>query len=106
MPLGMRMNPAEFHRRRRAAILRDHPEVKALYGHRPRTALVALALVLAQLALAAGVADLPWWCAVLLAILFGAFVTRWPNVVSHEGAHNLLLPTTPQNKAAAIAANL
>ncbi|MFL5331624.1 MAG: fatty acid desaturase, partial [Geminicoccaceae bacterium] len=74
------MNPAEFHRRRRAAIVRDHPEVKALYGHRPRTVLVALALVLAQLALAAAVAVLPWWAGPLLALLVGAFLAHWVNV--------------------------
>ena len=105
-PLRMRMGPAEFHRRRRAAISRDHPEVKGLYGHRPRTVLVTLALVLAQLGLAAAVAVLPWWCAVLLAVLIGAFLAHWLNVVIHECAHNLVLRATPPNKAVAIAANL
>ena len=45
-------------------------------------------------------AALPWWCAVLLAVLVGALIAHWLDVI-HEGAHNLLLPTTPQNKAAA-----
>lgn len=101
-----RMTPHAVHRQRRAAILADRPEVKSLYGRCVRTAWQAAGLVVVQFAIAAALIDRPWWWAALAALLVGAFIAHYLNVVIHECTHNLVLATPWQNKALAIAANL
>jgi sphingolipid 4-desaturase/C4-monooxygenase len=100
------MDEGRFHRERRAAILRERPEVKRLFGHSPRTAWFAAGVVAGQFALAAVVAGQPWWVILIAAYGIGAFATHYLNVVMHECSHNLVLRTTPLNKAFAIFANL
>ena len=100
------LRPTDFHRKRRAAILARRPEVKRLFGYCPWVALVTVALVVAQIVLAVGLVNSPWYIAVLAAVFVGAFVNHCLNVVIHEACHNLVLRTTPLNKAIAILANL
>ena len=100
------LRPTDFHRKRRAAILARRPEVKRLFGYCPWVALVTVALVVAQIALAVGLVNSPWYIAVLAAVFLGAFVNHYLNVVIHEACHNLVLRTTPLNKGIAILANL
>jgi sphingolipid delta-4 desaturase len=100
------MTPSEFHRHRRAAICRDCPEVKQLYGPSPLTAVLTLFLVILQFGLAAILAAQPWWWAALSAVCVGAFITHRLNVVIHECAHNLALRSISLNKLLAIIANL
>jgi sphingolipid 4-desaturase/C4-monooxygenase len=98
--------PTEFHRKRRAAILAQRPEVKQLFGYCPQVALVAAVLVVGQIGLALSLGNSPWYVAVVAAALVGAFVNHCLNVVIHEACHNLVLRTTALNKAVAIFANL
>ena len=100
------MGEGQFHRERRAAILRVRPEVKRLFGPERRTAWFAAAVVCGQFALAAAVTSQPWWVIVIAAFGVGAFATHYLNVVLHECSHNLVLSTTRLNKAFSIFANL
>jgi sphingolipid 4-desaturase/C4-monooxygenase len=101
-----RLRPTDFHRQRRAAILAQRPRVKRLFGYCPWVALVAVMLVAGQIAIAVGLASLPWYAALFAAVFVGAFINHCLNVVVHEACHNLVLRTTALNKAIAIFANL
>jgi sphingolipid delta-4 desaturase len=100
------MDEGRFHRERRAAILREQPEVKRLFGSDPRTAWFAAAVVCGQFALAAAVTGRSWWVILIAAYGVGAFATHYLNVVMHECSPNLVLSTTRLNKALSIFANL
>lgn len=100
------MDEGRFHRERRAAILREQPGVKRLFGPNPRTAWFAAAVVCGQSALAAAVAGQSWWLILIAAYGAGAFATHYLNVVMHECSHNLVLSTTRRNKAFSIFTNL
>ena len=100
------MDEGRFHRERRAAILRERPEIKRLFRPDLRTAWTTMAVVCGQFVLAAAVAGQSWWVILIAAYGVGAFATHYLNVVMHECAHNLVLGTTPRNKAFSIFANL
>lgn len=100
------VDEGRFHRERRAAILREQPEIKRLFGSDPSTAWFATAVVCGQLAIAANVTGHSWWVILIAAYFVGAFATHYLNVVMHECSHNLVLRTTPLNKAFSIFANL
>lgn len=95
-----------FHRERRAAILRERPEVRRLFGSDPRTAIGSVCIVTAQFAIAAAIAGQHWWMALIAAFGIGAFATHYLNVVIHECSHNLVMRSAALNKALAIFANL
>lgn len=88
------------------AILRSHPEVRALIGSRPMTALSTAGVLALQFAIAAWLGDRPWWWALLAAFAVGAFLAHYLNVVIHEATHNLVFRGAPLNKAVGIFANL
>jgi len=100
------MDDGRFHRERRAAILREQPAVKQLFGPCPQTAWLAGVVVVGQFALAAALARQPWWVAVVAAVGLGAFAQHYLNVVIHEASHNLVVRGTPLNKTVGILANL
>lgn len=100
------MNPHEFHRRRRLAILRAAPEVKQLHGQCRAVAFAVPAVVAGHFAIAAALAQAPWYWVLAAAILVGAFAAHWLNAVIHECTHNLVLRGTAANKAVSILANL
>ena len=85
------MDEGRFHRERRAAILREQPEIKRLFGPDPRTAWFATAVVCGQFAIAAAVTGHSWWVILIAAYFVGAFATHYLNVVMHECSHNLVL---------------
>ncbi len=96
----------EWHAARRKAILRAHPEVKALYGRDATTALWVLALAALQIGLTHWAGTLSWSSALLLAYLVGAFVAHALGVLVHEASHNLVFRSIAANKLLAIAANV
>jgi sphingolipid delta-4 desaturase len=100
------MGGLEFHRQRRAAILRSHPEVRRLFGPRPVTALTTAVVLALQFTFAAMLGGHPWWWAVVAAFLLGAFLAHYLHVVIHEATHNLVLRGSALNKAVGIFANL
>ena len=103
----------EPHARRRREILREHPQIRSLYGHDVRTATITYAVVVAQLALACALQHWSnigsrwgtWWVIALVAYAVGAFMAKWCGVAIHESSHNLVYPTTRQNKVFAMIAN-
>jgi len=97
---------AEPHRIRRRQILAAHPEVRALAGHAPGTALVILALVILQLALAIGLRHAAWWILIPCAYLVGAVANNGLFVLIHECTHNLVWKGTRANRLLALLANV
>lgn len=104
--------PAELkrpHPIRRMAILRAHPEVKQLMGPDRMTAVIALGILVGQIAMAtlAGSFGLKgWWIALLAAWCVGAFANHAMFVVIHEATHNLVFKNVVLNKLLVILADL
>ena len=96
----------EPHHHRTKAILRRHPDVRALIGKNPATFLIILVTVAAQIALSIALRDAPWWMIGLVAYGIGAFADHALFVMVHECAHNLVFKSTRLNMTAAIIANL
>jgi sphingolipid 4-desaturase/C4-monooxygenase len=104
----------EPHARRRREILAEHPEIRALFGHDPRTALVTYAVVAGQLGIAfafqrladRGSAWASFWIIAVVAYVVGAFAAKWSGVAIHESSHNLVYRTTRQNLLFSFVANI
>lgn len=104
----------EPHARRRREILGALPEIRSLFGHDPRTALVTYAVVAGQLGIAYAFQRLsdagsPWgsvWMIALTAYVIGAFAAKWSGVAIHESSHNLVYRTTRQNLLFSFIANI
>lgn len=96
----------EPHAARARDILRHHPEVRALIGRTPSTAVILVALVAAQLTLAGVLRSAPWWVVTLVAYVMGAVISHALFVVIHECTHNLVFARTRWNKVAAMVANI
>jgi sphingolipid 4-desaturase/C4-monooxygenase len=104
----------EPHARRRRKILEQHPEVRALSGHDPRTAAITYCVVVLQLGIAialqrihdAGSRWSAWWVIALAAYGIGAFAAKWSGVAIHESSHDLVYRTTRANRLLALVANI
>ena len=85
---------------RRRAILAKYPEVKALMGQNPVSALWILLLVAGQIAigLSAAAWDLNWFLIIGLAVVIGAFPNHALYVQIHECTHNLVFKPHWPNK--------
>ena len=95
----------EPHRLRTKAIITAHPEVRSLIGKNPMTAVIILACVVFQVAVAYLLRDSSWWLIVALAWLVGAFPSHTLFVCIHEAAHNLIFRKQSWNVYAGIVAN-
>lgn len=96
----------EPHGDRTRTIIRQHPEIRQLFGHNPFTVVPIIALVMLQLALAYLLKDRPWWLILLVAYAVGAYVTHGLYVLMHETNHNLVFRKKYLNSLAGILANL
>jgi sphingolipid delta-4 desaturase len=96
----------EPHRGRTRAMLKAHPELRALIGRNPWTALLIALTVAAQCVLAWSLRDQPWWLVVLTAWGVGAFLDHALFAMVHECAHGLVFTRRTPNTLAAIVANL
>lgn len=95
------------HRERSRRILRQHPEIQQLYGRSPHTVVLAIALVTVQLAMAFAVGTLaPWWAALVLAWVFGAFVNHALFAVIHESCHGMVFKRGTPNRLLVLFANV
>ncbi|CAD6893437.1 unnamed protein product [Tilletia controversa] len=99
----------EPHRTRRAAILKDHPEIRSLMGHEPLTKYVSLGVTLLQLGLAIafahfGVHPLDWRFLVT-AYVVGGTANQNTFLAIHEITHNLAFKGIRANKLWAILVN-
>ena len=102
----LRAAGADGERLRRRAIVAAHPEIRALIGENPYSALLVVALVIVQFATAAAVARGPLWLVPVAAFAAGAFVAAALNAMIHEACHALIFRTRRANRAIALLANL
>lgn len=105
-PLMVRTDAVDPHPERARRILRDHSEVRGLFGRNPLTALCVLGVAALQLGIAFAVGGRPWWTIVLTAWVAGAFVNHALWALIHECVHNLVFPRPWANRVLAIVANL
>jgi sphingolipid 4-desaturase/C4-monooxygenase len=96
----------EPHRDRRRLILKAHPELRALFGRNPWSALLVVTLVAAQLVVAVSVAGAAWWVVGLSAYVVGAVLNHGLWVLIHECTHDLVFRTPTANRVLQIVANL
>jgi sphingolipid 4-desaturase/C4-monooxygenase len=97
------------HPQRRRAITAAHPEVVTLLGPDKRTALIILAVVLGQTAIAAFFGHLGldyWWLTLIAAYGIGAFANHAMFVAIHDAIHNAIFASPTMNKWFAIIADL
>lgn len=93
------------HKERAKAILRDHPEIRGLFGRNPYSFLVIVSVVCLQLAIASAVREQPIWLIAIAAWCVGAFASHAMYVMIHEAAHGLIFRTRTENSIAAILAD-
>ncbi len=96
----------EPHAERRRAMLRAHPEIRALFGPCPRTKYVCSALVAAQLVSAYLLRDSPWWLIALVAYVFGGVINHALLLAIHELSHNLGFQRPVHNRLFGLFVNL
>lgn len=100
---------AEPHAGRTKAILKAHPEVRALIGRNPWTGAIMAAHFAVQFAIAVGLGALGtgyWWLAVVLAWCIGAFANHNLYIIIHEATHNLIFKSRMANKMVAVIADM
>jgi sphingolipid delta-4 desaturase len=96
----------EPHLERTKAILKNHPEVRSLFGREPMTALWVLVLVGVQLLAAWALRAQPVWLLLAASWLGGAFVVHGLWVLIHDSTHNLVFKRPRDNAVLQIIAGL
>lgn len=102
----VRVTGREPHYERTRRLLETHPEVRALVGTEPRTALAIIGIVAAQVAAAWVLRDQPWWVILVAAYAFGAFADHALWTLIHECTHNLVFRKSSENSLLQILANV
>lgn len=95
----------EPHLERTRALLKAHPEVRALFGPARITAALVVAVVALQVAVALGVARLGWGWVLLLSYVVSATANHTLWVLIHECTHNLVLRSSRANSLLQIFCN-
>jgi sphingolipid delta-4 desaturase len=80
---------SEWHKARRASILKAHPEIQQLYGRWPMTIPIAFAVLAVHTAVGFWCAVEPWWVAVIAAYTVGATTEATMFATCHEYCHDL-----------------
>jgi sphingolipid delta-4 desaturase len=101
-----RVTYAEPHAARGRQILAAHPELRALAGPTPVSALWTAALVAVQCGLALYVAQRSWIVWLPVAYLVGATIDHALWALIHDCCHNLVFRSRTANRFVAILANL
>lgn len=94
------------HIQRRREILKNHPEVKQLFGRNRNTFYWLCFILVAQLIIAFIVRDASIWWVIGTAYFIGAFFNHSAFCLKHESSHNLVFKKKWHNKWAGILANL
>jgi sphingolipid 4-desaturase/C4-monooxygenase len=102
----IRVTHGEPHAARGRQMLAAHPELRALAGPFPASAVWTIALVLAQFALALLVADRRWFIWAPCAYVVGATIDHALWALIHDCTHNLVFRSRTANRLVAIVANL
>jgi sphingolipid 4-desaturase/C4-monooxygenase len=96
----------EPHMRRAREIIQAHPEIRALFGPTPTTALFVIGLVSVQVVLAWLLRDAPWWAILLASYTIGAVISHGLWALIHDCTHNLVFRGNRANSWLQIVANL
>jgi sphingolipid delta-4 desaturase len=102
----LRVTYGEPHATRGRQILLAHPELRALAGHHPASAVWTVALVLAQCGLALVVGNRSWIVWLPCAYVIGATIDHGLWALIHDSAHNLMFRSRTANRLIAIVANV
>lgn len=89
---------AVWHRNRAKGILRDHPEVKELFGRSRWTAVWCIAVATAHFAVAVVSPNIPVWSFVVAAYVFGAMANLALFNLAHECNHGLVFKKKRWNR--------
>lgn len=95
----------DVHRRRRLRILEEHPSIRKLYGHDPRTQFYAYFVVILQLVVAYFCRE-SWSRAVLLGCTVGPYLDAFILCFIHEATHMLVFAKPAYNRLISIFANM
>ena len=104
-----RQSDVDPHRARAPAILAAHPEVRSLIRRDSSTAWIALAIVVAQTAVAVGLGRYfsgNWLLATAAAALIGAFANHALYVVIHDATHGVVFRAAWGNRLVLLLADL
>lgn len=96
----------EPHFDRRKAILKEHPEVKKLFGADPKLKYVTVGLVLVQLTIALFIHHLSWLPFLLVTYIIGSTIASALFLAVHEITHYLAFKSKRNNNILALIANL
>ena len=96
----------EPHAARGRQILAAHPDIRALAGPTPQSAVWTVLLVAAQLALTWAVSGRSWLVWLPCAYVLGATLDHALWVLIHECSHNLVFRSRAANRATALVANI
>jgi sphingolipid delta-4 desaturase len=91
----------EPHASRRREILKDHPEIKKLFGHHPRSKYYAFATVALQAFMAWYCSDASrasWWTFLFLAYFVGGTCNHSLTLAIHEMSHHLFFKSPLHNR--------
>ncbi len=89
---------AVWHRTRAKNILRDHPEVRELFGRAPSTAAFCIGTAVAQIGIAVALVGQPWWVILLAAWCVGALLNIAIFNLAHECNHSLVFRSKRANR--------
>lgn len=90
----------EPHQSRRQIILRDHPEIKKLFGYHPASKYYALATVMLQIlcAFLTSRPECPWWAFWITAYVIGGTCSHSLTLAIHEMSHHLFFKAPSANR--------
>jgi len=95
-----------WHLDRKKAILKEHPEVKQLYGQNPLTAFLLVVILSAHTYYSYYFSTYSWIAVLIGSYTVGAWLSFVLQVIGHEGTHRLVSKTPAVNKLVAVFAFL
>jgi len=95
-----------WHLERKRAILKDHPDVKELFGNNPWTSLILVVVFAIHVYLSIFFSQFSWPIYTLGLLVFGAWGGFILQVIGHEGTHRLVFKSGTLNRLVAIFAFL
>lgn len=94
------------HKSRTSQMLKEHPEIKTLFGKNILSFPITVGLVVAQTILAYFLSEQSWVVMILGAYLIGAFISHALFVMIHECSHQLVFKSHTANRILGLVANL
>jgi len=91
-----------WHLERKRAILKDHPEVKELFGNNPYTSLLLLIVLPIHFYFSIYFSEFWWPIYLLAAYTLGSWLAFVLQVIGHEGTHRLVFKNGSLNRLVAI----